>query len=65
MSLSIMMFRKFQYCWRKYKFKTYFLTYLITYLTDFYTSCIGMCEITYLTSFIKGCKCLRSIVVKL
>ena len=44
---------------------TYFLTYLIIYLTDFHTSCIGMCEITYLTYFIKGCKCLRSIVVKL
>ena len=43
----------------------FFLTYLLIYLTDFYTSCIGMCEITYLTYFIKVCKCLRSIVVKL
>ena len=50
------MFKKLQYCWRKSKFMTYFLTYLIIYLTDFYTSCIGMCEITYLTHFIKGCK---------
>ena len=51
MSLSIMMFRKLQHCWIKYKFKTYFLTYPIIYSTDFYTSCIGMCEITYLTYF--------------
>ena len=30
-----------------------------------HTSGIGMCEITYLTYFILGCNCLRSIVVKL
>ena len=31
---------------------------------DFYTSCIGMYEITYLTYFVIESICLRSIVVK-
>ena len=34
--------------YRKDKFRPIFFNYLIIYLTDFYTSCIDMCEITYL-----------------
>ena len=40
---------------KKRQIYTYFFTYLIIYLTVFYTSLIGMCEITYFTYVISGC----------